>query len=224
MLTNTTPVKASTQEHLPIEDIKDDVIILKDGSCCQIIQVTAINFQLLSEKEQKAMIFAYASLLNSLSFPIQVSISSKKKDISAYFKRLDSQEKKITRPHLKKQLQRYKKFIEETVKKNEVLDKQFYVVIPFSILELGAAQTAASMIKKKRVLPYPQEYIVDRAKTNLAPKIEHLTKQFNRLGIKSRLLKSKELVNLFFTIYNPEEKQDLPEVEEMTQPIMEGKI
>lgn len=224
MSTNIVPIKASTQKHLPIEDIKKDVVVLKDGSCCQIIQVSAINFQLLSEKEQKAMIYAYASLLNSLSFPIQISISSKKKDISTYFKHLDAEEKKITRPLLKKQLMKYKKFIVGTVKKNEVLDKNFYVIIPFSILELGAAQTATSMIKKKQALPYPKEYIVDRAKTNLAPKIEHLIKQFNRLGIKSRLLKSKELLNLFFNIYNPEEKQDLPEAEEMTTPVMEGKI
>ncbi|MBL7150946.1 hypothetical protein ISS86_03375 [Candidatus Microgenomates bacterium] len=221
---NPVPIRASTQEHLPIEDIRDDIIILKDGSCCLVLQVSAINFDLLSEKEQKAMIFAYAALLNSLSFSIQILIRSKRKDISAYLKLLTKQEKNLKKLSLKKQLTKYKQFIEETVKKNEVLDKKFYVVIPFSTLELGTVQTAVSIIKKKKTLPYPKEYIVQRAKTNLAPKKDHLVKQFNRLGIKSYQLKTKELVNLFFSIYNPGKKQELAEIKEITTPILGGKI
>ena len=220
---NPVPIRASTQEHLPIEDIRDDIIILKDGSCCLVLQVSAINFDLLSEKEQKAMIFAYAALLNSLSFSIQILIRSKRKDISAYLKLLTKQGGKMKKLSLKKQLTKYKQFIEETVKKNEVLDKKFYVVIPFSTLELGTVQTAVSIIKKKKTLPYPKEYIVQRAKTNLAPKKDHLVKQFNRLGIKSYQLKTKELVNLFFSIYNPGRKQELAEIKEITTPILEGK-
>lgn len=71
-----TPIKASTQDHLNIEDIKDDIIMLKDGSCCIILQTNAVNFNLLSEAEQEAIIFAYAGLLNSLSFPVQIFIRS----------------------------------------------------------------------------------------------------------------------------------------------------
>ena len=223
MPANPTPIRASTQEHLPIEDIRDDIIILKDGSCCLVLQVSAINFDLLSEKEQKAMIFAYAALLNSLSFSIQILIRSKRKDISAYLKLLTRQETKLKKLSLKKQLTKYKQFVEEIVKKNEVLDKKFYVVIPFSTLELGTVQTAVSIIKKKKTLPYPKEYIVQRAKTNLAPKKDHLVKQFNRLGIKSYQLKTKELVNLFYSIYNPGKKQELAEIKEITTPILEGK-
>lgn len=216
------PIRASTQEHLPIEDIREDLIVLKDGSCCLIIEASAINFGLLSEKEQEAMIFAYAALLNSLSFPIQILIRSTRKDVSAYLKLLSEQEKKMKKPALKKQLAKYKKFVEETVKKNEILDKDFYVVIPFSALELGAVKTAVSIIKKTKGLPFPKAYIIERAKTNLAPKRDHLVKQFNRLGIKTRQLKTKELINLFFEIYNPGKKQELGEIEEMTMPIMKG--
>lgn len=218
-----TPIRATTQEHLPIETIKDDLVILKDGSCCLILQAAAINFGLLSEREQEAMIFAYAALLNSLSFPIQIFIQSKRKDVSLYLKLLNEQEKRLEKPALKKQLAKYKKFIEEIVKKNEVLDKKFYVVIPFSSLELGAVKTTASIIRRKKGLPYPLDYILERAKTNLAPKRDHLVKQFNRLGIKTRQLKTKELISLFFEIYNPGKKQQLAEIEGITAPIMAGK-
>lgn len=219
---NPAPIRASTQEHLPIEDIKDDLIVLKDGSCCLIIEASAINFGLLSEKEQEAMIFAYSALLNSLSFPIQILIRSKRKDVSSYLKLLDEQRERLKKETLKRRLTMYKKFVEETVKKNEVLDKDFLVVIPFSALELGAVKTAASLIKKTKGLPYPKEYILERAKTNLTPKRDHLMKQFNRLGIKTRQLSTKELVRLFFEIYNPGKKQELAEIEEATVPIMGG--
>ena len=72
------PIRASTQEFLEIEDIKDDLVILKDGSCCLIIKTSAVNFGLLSQEEQDAIIFAYAAFLNSLSFPLQILIFSRK--------------------------------------------------------------------------------------------------------------------------------------------------
>lgn len=218
------PIKGSTQDHLPIEDIRDDLVILKDGSCCLVLEASAINFSLLSEKEQEAMIFAYAALLNSLSFPIQILVRSQRKNISAYLRLLDSQEKNLDQPLLKQQLAKYKEFVQETIKKNEVLDKKFYVVIPFSVLELGTVKSAASLIKKSQSLPFPKDYILERAKTSLAPKKDHLMKQFNRLGIKTRSLTTKELINLFFTIYNPGQKTDLAEIKNMTAPIVAATI
>ena len=79
-------IRASTQEALPVEEIRDDLVILKDGSAVLILQVGAINFDLLSEKEQSAIILAYGGLLNSLNFPVQIFVRSQKKDITAYTK------------------------------------------------------------------------------------------------------------------------------------------
>ena len=87
-------IRASTQDHLEIEDIQEGIIILKSGSSCLIIGTTAINFGLLSEKEQEATIYAYAALLNSLTFPIQIFIRSTRKDITSYLVLLAEREKK----------------------------------------------------------------------------------------------------------------------------------
>ena len=125
------PIRASTQEHLEIEDIRDDIVIMKDGSCCLVLLTTAINFGLLSEKEQDATIYAYAALLNSLTFPAQIVIRSQRKDVTAYLKLLDREMAKQTNKLLKEQIQKYRNFVEEIVKKNNVLDKEFYVIIPF---------------------------------------------------------------------------------------------
>ena len=197
------PIRASTQEHLEIEDICDDLIILKDGSCCLILSISAVNFGLLSEKEQEATIFAYAGLLNSLTFPIQILIRSQKKDVSSYLRILQVEENKQINEKLKNQIQKYRTFIEATVKENNVLDKKFYIAIPFSSLELGIKAAPASFGGKKS-LPYPKHYILERAKNALFPKRDHLIRQFARIGLKVEQLNTQKLIELFYRIYNPE--------------------
>src|SRR3990167_10330209 len=84
------PVKSSTQKFIEIEDVKDDILLLKDFSASIVIEVGAVNFWLLSQEEQASIIYAYASLLNSLSFPVQILILSKKMDISSYIEYIDT--------------------------------------------------------------------------------------------------------------------------------------
>jgi len=199
------PIRASTQEHLPIEDIQDDLVILKDGSCAMVLSVSSLNFDLLSEREQEAIIYAYGALLNSLTFPIQIVLRSERKDISSYLSLLEKQEaKKSGSPLLVGLINSYRKFVAEMVKKNNVLDKKFYVVIPFSSLELGIAPTLTSLFKKTTSLPYAKEYIIPKAKTALIPKKDHLTKLFARLALVAKQLTTQELIKLFYGIYNSE--------------------
>jgi hypothetical protein len=221
-----TPIKASTQQHLDLEDIKDDIIILKDGSCCLILQTNAVNFDLLSEPEQDATIYAYAGLLNSLSFQIQIFIHSRQKDISSYLKLLKQQRIKQKSKKIKKQIIKYQKFIEKTVKENRVLDKKFYVVIPFSTYDLGVSSgIKKSFGSKPNHLPMPKSIILQKAKTNLIPKRDHIMNQFHRLGLKIKQLKTKELIGLLYDIYNPEVKgQKLSSTEDYSVSLVEPNI
>jgi len=217
------PIRASTQEHLDIEEIRNDLIILKDGACALVIATTAINFGLLSEKEQDATIFAYAALLNSLTFSIQIVVRSQKKDISAYLKLLRKAEAKETKKEIKEQIRKYQKFIEETVAKNEVLDKKFYLVIPMTALELGVAKAITAGLKRRKGLPYPKDYIIKKAQANLYPKRDHLLRQLGRLGLKGRQLKTKELIQLFYEIYNPESgRQTIAEMTDYQSPLVQA--
>ena len=196
------PIKSSTQSFLEVEDIKDGVVILKDGSCVMIISTTAINFGLLSEREQDSAIYAYGALLNSLTFTIQILIRSKKKDISSYLKLLKEQEKKIVKKSLKDQIQKYYQFVQDTVQTNNVLEKSFYIIIPMSSLELGL--TAKNKIRKGKKSSFPRDFVLEKAQNNLSPKKDHLIRLLNRLGLRSRQLDTQELVKLFFGIYNPD--------------------
>lgn len=193
---------STTQQHLDIEDVVSDLVVLKDGSACMVLAVSAINFGLLSEQEQEATIFAYAQLLNSLTFSIQIVISSKQKDISEYLDLLNTRLEKITSPLIKTQMLKYREFVKSIVRQGNVLDKKFYVVIPFSSLELGAKSALGSLFGKKPQLSQPIAQIVEKAHLNLSPKRDHLVRLFARIGLQVRQLHSTELTQLFFDYYN----------------------
>jgi hypothetical protein len=195
---------STTQDHLDIETVVSDLVVLKDGSACMVLAVSAINFGLLSEQEQEATIFAYAQLLNSLTFSIQIVVASRQKDISKYLSLLDERLGKISSPLIKAQMIKYREFVRSIVRQGNVLDKKFYVVIPFSSLELGAQSALATLVNSKPKLSKPVAEIVEQAGTSLAPKRDHLIRMFARIGLRARQLVSSELNQLFVNAYNYE--------------------
>ena len=207
----TTP---STQDFLDIDSVVDDIVILKDGSACLILEVNAINFGLFSEKEQEATIYAYAQLLNSLTFSIQIVVTSKRKDITDYLQSLEDRLAQIASPLLKNQLVKYRDFIKSVVRQGNVLDKKFYISIPFSSLELGVTPALNTLTGNKKKLTLSTAEISQRAVTNLAPKRDHLVRLLTRIGLRAHQLTSQEILSLFFYMYNQNEfgvKVELPQ-------------
>jgi type IV secretory pathway VirB4 component len=201
--------KFTTQDHLDIQDIKDNYVILKNGIICSVIQTTAVNFDLLSEIEQDAIIAAFSMLLNSITFPVQIVIRSRKLDISKYVDKIRKVETKLTDPLLKHQAEAYRKFVQEVIKVNEVLDKKFYVVIPSSspVFTQEGSKAFDWVMKltgshNKRI-NVNVEKVLQSGKVEIGPKVDHLIKEFNRIGIKTKQLSTQELVELYFDIYNP---------------------
>jgi hypothetical protein len=201
------PITSSTQDFVPIADITDGLVLYKNGSASLIMESTSLNFGLLSEKEQRAVIAAYAGLLNSFTFPAQIVVRSQKKDISSYMDYLSVAQQRIQNEKLAELMNDYKDFIVEAIKKKNVLSKRFYIVIPFSQYELGVAKSFAKEFnptKRQGPVPFSKEYVVKKAKVSLFPKRDHLVRQAGRLGIKLRQLNNEELIRLFYNIYNPE--------------------
>lgn len=189
-------ISASTQKFTEIQDIRENIVLQTRGNSCLIIEVTATNFSLLSQEEQEAKIFSYASLLNSLSFPIQILIRNKRVDISSYTKKLDENLAKLAQEqpsHQKKisYIQNYRSFVQELIKVNTVLDKTFYIIISFSSLESGIGGV---VIKK-------DDFFL-QAKAGLRTKAESILSQLGRLGLRSKILDKEQLMQLFYNIYN----------------------
>lgn len=186
-------IKSSTQSFTEIKDIAGDVVIFSGNNACIVFELTATNFALLSPNEQEAKIAAFAALLNSLSFPIQIVIRSKKLDISSYLKLLDVEAEKSQSSKLGQQIQKYRNFVADLVKVNTILDKKFYIVIPFNHLE---SPSAASHDFK------------EAAKASLHSKASSIKSQLARLNLRSRVIEGEELIKLFYNIYNEERTTD----------------
>ncbi|MEK7521736.1 MAG: hypothetical protein AAB599_02980 [Patescibacteria group bacterium] len=205
------PISSTTQKHLIVSDITEDIVLTKDGGAALVLRSAALNFSLLSENEQEAVTLSYAALINSLSFPIQILVRSQKKDITKYLAYIQEQEAQQKNQQLKGLMTSYRSFISQIVKKRNVLEKEFFVVIPFSPFELGInpmgfVDTLPIPGIKKRLnkkIPYSREYVIKKAKTALYPRRDHLMRQSGRLGIRMEQLTTEELATLFFKIYNP---------------------
>jgi hypothetical protein len=189
---------------------------MKDNSAAIVVEVGAVNFWLLSQEEQSSMIYAYSSLLNSLSFPVQILILSKKMDISSYLEYLNIQINAKPVGLMKDRLGGYREFIKNIVKKNTVLEKRFFFVVPFSPLEMGVTGANAKGLQK--------EYVVSRAKTSLYPKRDHLVRLLSKIGLRSTVMQQQELTDLFFNLYNASSTgKSLAPVESYTDVIMTAK-
>ncbi len=204
-------VKSSTQKFTEIIGIDEEIVLMEGGNACLIIEITASNFALLSQAEQQAKIFSYASLLNSLSFPIQIVVKNKQVDITSYLKLLDSQAQSTKNEMLSLHIQLYRDFVQDLVKVNTVLDKKFYVVIPYSYLEKGVTGAATTSTKKGVV----QKTFVDDARKNLKLKADAIQAQLARLGLPATTLGKEELIKLFYGIFN----QDLTETSQISDDI-----
>lgn len=191
----TSPVKASTQTFIEIEEIKDDILLLKDFSAAVVVEVGAVNFWLLSTEEQGSIVYAYAGLLNSLSFPVQILILSNKMDVSSYLDYLEDKINKQQNELIRNRLISYRDFVKNIIKKNTVLEKRFFFVVPFSPLELGVSGANTNNLNK--------EYVVSRAKTSLYPKRDNLIRLLSKTGLRATPMQKQELTELFYNLYNP---------------------
>lgn len=228
MISQSNALQSTTQKYLELFDITNDVLILQDGTVSMVLQSSAINFDLYSEEEQDAAIYAYAALLNSLSFPIEIVIRSQKKDVTSYLDLLKNAEVKAYNPVNKKNIRQYRQFVEELVQERNILEKKFYIIVSYTALEAGLLPGSSLIpgMSKKTAKVLDKASILERALTNLAPRRDHLAHQFARIGLFVNQIKTQELIQLYYTIYNPDSAKGIRvgEATEYTSPLVEGDL
>jgi len=199
----------STIRYLPIGEIHDDTVIMKDGSLRAIIEVTSINFSLKSEDEQNSIIMSYQGFLNSLEHPIQIYIRSKKLDLEDYIADLRNIAQNQENLLLKNQTQEYISFISKLIEYADIMEKRFYVVVPYDAAGVGVRK---SMIQLFMDAINPDDSLL-RYKSRLKAFKEQKKKLTQRAtviqgglencGLQTKVLNSKELIELYYSIYNP---------------------
>ncbi len=193
----------STQEHLEIEDIRDDLVILKNGNVSLVLETTALNFELLSEKEQDGKILSFAGLMNSLNFQMQIVIRTERTDLSEYIEKLHLYRQQQISNALRRQIDIYIKFINNLTFNTEVLDKRFFVVIPEVVTEVQRTSFVKQLFGKKIKITNIKS-ILERVKPKIYPKRDHLIKQFKRMNIVARQLTRDELIRVYYSMYDPD--------------------
>jgi hypothetical protein len=193
----------TTQQHLDIEDVRDDLVILKNGVISLVMETTALNFDLLAEEEQDAKIVAFAGVLNSLTFPLQIVINTTKKDVTTYIEKLKVHASKQISPALKRQIEIYIQFIQNLTVRNEILDKRFFIAIPTIVGDVTRT-SAWKQLFGKPVKITNVELLIEKAKIQLYPKRDHIMKSLKRMQIEAKQLDTNELIRLYYSLYDPD--------------------
>lgn len=196
----------ATQKYLDIMEIKDNCVVLKDGSIRAVLLVSSINFSLKSEEEQEAVIQGYIQFINSLDFNLQIVIQSRKLNIDAYLEKLKVIEKEQTNELLRMQTTEYRQYIAELIQMADIMSKRFYATVPYSgrgdkpkkfisrIVE-SISPTTAIHLKKQKFEKYKEEVF---------KRVDYVRDALSSLGLRSEALDTQSLIELFYNTYNPE--------------------
>lgn len=196
-------IHSTTQDFTEIVDVVDDVVLLKGKNACSIMEVSSVNFFLLSADEQNARIYGYMSLINSLSFAIQILIVSKRVDMRNYLTLIDQKIESAQNPKLKDHLAMYRQFVDELVKNEGLLDKKIYIVIPYSYLEASITMPGSNQQAQQQAkAPKPANKFADQAKNALVAKRAVIQTQVERMGLTARPLFHEELIKIFYELFN----------------------
>jgi len=204
--------ESATQQFLEIQDIREGVLLLKNNSIRGILMVSSINFALKSEEEQTAIIYAFQSFLNSLDFSCQIVIQSRNINITPYLDGLKDLEDKQTNVLLKEQTASYREFIKNMVVGDVVMTKNFYVVVPYTLMEiLGMGAGGKNVFKqfspnKQNSQPMKDDEF-QRCKTQLWQRMEYLAMGLRRCGLEAIPLTTPELIELFWAIHHPDQAE-----------------
>ncbi len=208
-----------TQRFLDIAEVKDDLVIMKDGTIRAVLLVSSINFALKSLDEQNAIVQAYMQFVNSIDFPIQVLIQSRKMNIDKYMQQISDSEKQLSNDLLKRQIRDYKDFVKQLVKLGDIMQKRFYIVIPLN----------PAVSKSKGFFQRMQEIIVPTSLIRMSDerfkkqvfdinlRVSQITSGLSSMSLAAAQLDTQSLIELYYNAYNPDlaENQPLVEVERL---------
>ncbi len=213
----------AAQRYLDIAEIREDLVILKDGTLRAVLLVSSINFALKSMDEQNAIVQGYMQFLNGIDFPIQVVIQSRKMNIDNYLRQLRENEKTQQNDLLKGQIRDYTEFIQQLVKIGDIMQKRFYVVIPYnpSAMVNGNVHKTFSERITQILLPSATIRLSDerfkKYKFDLSLRVNQITSGLSSMSLNAVQLDTQGLIELYYTVYNPElfENQRLTDVRDL---------
>jgi hypothetical protein len=221
----------STQNTLQIAEIRDGIVIMNDGSFRSVVMVKSINFDLMSPQEQEAVEYAYQGFLNSLYFPVQIFIRSQKVDLQPYIEKLDKIRTEHDNMLLALLMDDYINYIDQLAQQTNIMDKKFYVVIPyFPTLDVQKALTQSKnfltgltqLFNAKENHVVINEADLEKAKTELRNRVQAVLAGLLQCNIQGLPLDTQELIELYYDTYNPDTatRQQLKNFNDLTADVV----
>ena len=197
-------VGKSTQSFLRMSEIKNDCVVMEDGTLRAILTVSSTNFDLKSQEKQNSLIFAYQRFLNSLEFPVQILMQSRKMEISGYVEKLKKIVEKQTNELLRVQTLEYIDFISRLIENASIMNKNFYVVVPLgeSIFPVAAGFMSKAFGNGKARETSERIANFEKAAEKLALRVNAVQSNLNGAGVRAERLKTEQIMQLYYNSYN----------------------
>lgn len=195
--------KAATQDFVSIRDIKENVVIQKDGQMLMLVLASSINFALKSLDEQKAVLMQFQNFLNTLDFSLQIYVQSRKLNIEPYLSVLEELKDSQDNELMQVQLKEYVEFIRSFTNNIDVMSKNFFVVVPYSPSKINLTKGITNLFSPKTSSSLPTEMKFEENRVQLEQRVGVVTEGLARVGVRSVKLETDDLVELFYHIYNP---------------------
>jgi hypothetical protein len=195
----------TTQEFVPIKEIRQGIVMLKDDSMRAIVMASSLNFALKSADEQQSIVFQFQNFLNSLDFSTQIFIQSRRLDIRPYIALLENRLREQMGDLIKIQTREYIEFIRNFTESSNIMTKSFFVVIPYSPSAMAKGDIAGIFGKKKTASENAENKLVqfEEHRSQLEQRISVVTQGLSRCGIRTVELGTEEIVELFYKMFNP---------------------
>lgn len=193
---------AASQEFVAIRDIKDGIVILKNGQLCKVLLASSVNFALKSQDEQKAILFQFQNFLNTLDFSLQIYVQSRRLNIEPYLTMLAGLKENQDNDLMRIQLREYIDFIRTFVTDVDVMSKNFFVIVPYTASKINLTKSFSNIITGGR-LKIESDVGLEEQRLQLEQRQSVVEQGLNRIGVRTIALQTDELVELFYHIYNP---------------------
>lgn len=200
----------ATQSFVPLKEVRDGIVILKDGSMRAIMMASSINFALKSQDEQQAILAQFQNFLNTLDFSIQFYVQSRELDIAPYLELLASREKSQSNDLMRIQLREYMNFIREFTEEVDIMAKSFFVVISYAPAKVDVAKGIKNLFKGSRGEQTLPAEAFEEHRSQLEQRVAITTQGLARIGVRTVVLGTDEIVDLFYHIFNPLEGKKAP--------------
>jgi type IV secretory pathway VirB4 component len=194
--------KNTTQNFVPLRDIKDNVVVLKNGQLNMVLLASSINFALKSLDEQEAILRQFQSFLNTLDFSVQFYVQSRRLNIKPYLELLESREAMQDNDLMKIQLREYMQFVKTFISEVDVMTKSFFVIIPYSPVGANLQSNFKELLGVKKNVYFDDKNFAEH-RMQLEQRVTLVEQGLSRVGVRTILLQNEELVELYYHIFNP---------------------